>query len=520
MTIHISEKELTWLENILLNRIDDNENTDGKDEGILDLSELDGFFTAIVSGPDMILPSQWMPKVWGDYEPEWESVTKLEKVTGIMVAIMNSIVDSLMDEDKMVEPLFNVWTVGNKDGLIVEEWCFGYMRGISLSPSQWAIDNEEMQELLSPIILFGIEAGFKKLDKMNKADTKAMQSQIAPSADKIHAYFLQQRQHLNPNTIVLDTNKNENKTLLIVTQQHLETLNNLQLIELMTQHNDRVPRNVIDESAKRGDSMAQALEERTHVTVYDDLEDGQWWMHLHAIMILGLMEGQKAADALLSYFDMMEKNNDDNLQDWIVGYYFALSKNKPDCYFNQLKDRCLQKALSQYVKVAYAQTLVAHAQQQGEQPLENMLDWVVDRVTSDEEEEEYRLALAASILLDMPRQRYRFLLEELAKQQTGIGTYFGIKDVERSYSNPNTQPEWERFSDPWSFYTPKEISERQKRWAEESKIRNKEDFSMSSNSYFDRDNDVETFVRDTPKIGRNDPCLCGSGKKYKKCCLH
>ncbi len=28
----------------------------------------------------------------------------------------------------------------------------------------------------------------------------------------------------------------------------------------------------------------------------------------------------------------------------------------------------------------------------------------------------------------------------------------------------------------------------------------------------------QTVVRDTPKIGRNDPCLCGSGKKYKKCC--
>lgn len=23
-----------------------------------------------------------------------------------------------------------------------------------------------------------------------------------------------------------------------------------------------------------------------------------------------------------------------------------------------------------------------------------------------------------------------------------------------------------------------------------------------------------------PKVGRNDPCACGSGKKYKKCCLH
>ena len=26
------------------------------------------------------------------------------------------------------------------------------------------------------------------------------------------------------------------------------------------------------------------------------------------------------------------------------------------------------------------------------------------------------------------------------------------------------------------------------------------------------------FVRNAPKIGRNDPCPCGSGKKYKKCC--
>jgi uncharacterized protein YecA (UPF0149 family) len=29
---------------------------------------------------------------------------------------------------------------------------------------------------------------------------------------------------------------------------------------------------------------------------------------------------------------------------------------------------------------------------------------------------------------------------------------------------------------------------------------------------------VKTIVRDEPKIGRNDPCPCGSGKKYKKCC--
>ena len=29
---------------------------------------------------------------------------------------------------------------------------------------------------------------------------------------------------------------------------------------------------------------------------------------------------------------------------------------------------------------------------------------------------------------------------------------------------------------------------------------------------------VQTVVHEGPKIGRNDPCPCGSGKKYKKCC--
>jgi len=29
---------------------------------------------------------------------------------------------------------------------------------------------------------------------------------------------------------------------------------------------------------------------------------------------------------------------------------------------------------------------------------------------------------------------------------------------------------------------------------------------------------VETYRRTEPRVGRNDPCPCGSGKKYKKCC--
>jgi hypothetical protein len=31
------------------------------------------------------------------------------------------------------------------------------------------------------------------------------------------------------------------------------------------------------------------------------------------------------------------------------------------------------------------------------------------------------------------------------------------------------------------------------------------------------DDVIKTVKRDEPKVGRNDPCPCGSGKKYKKC---
>jgi uncharacterized protein YecA (UPF0149 family) len=35
----------------------------------------------------------------------------------------------------------------------------------------------------------------------------------------------------------------------------------------------------------------------------------------------------------------------------------------------------------------------------------------------------------------------------------------------------------------------------------------------------DTEGPEEAYVRAGPKVGRNDPCPCGSGKKYKKCCL-
>lgn len=46
-------------------------------------------------------------------------------------------------------------------------------------------------------------------------------------------------------------------------------------------------------------------------------------------------------------------------------------------------------------------------------------------------------------------------------------------------------------------------------------------FKKIKGKWFYHDGDMikpKPVVREGPKVGRNDPCPCGSGKKYKKCC--
>ena len=79
---YISDEDLDYLDDFLLYRINQDEidyDVD-KDEGILCLSELDGFLAAVVSGPVVIPPSKWLPAIWGDFEPEFVSDEEAQKV--------------------------------------------------------------------------------------------------------------------------------------------------------------------------------------------------------------------------------------------------------------------------------------------------------------------------------------------------------------------------------------------------------------------------------------------------------
>ncbi len=103
------------------------------DEGVSDVSELDGLLTAVVSGPVMVPSSVWLQTVWGDFEPEWQSKKEFEKILSLMTRYMNVIAVSLLEDPEEFEPLYQESIVEGKAHTIVDEWCHGYMRGVALA---------------------------------------------------------------------------------------------------------------------------------------------------------------------------------------------------------------------------------------------------------------------------------------------------------------------------------------------------------------------------------------------------
>ena len=199
----LSEEELDWLDAFLLDRIDEDtvyEDDLEKNEGVLDISELDGFFTALVSGPEVILPSRWLPAVWGDYAPEWENQKYFEAVFSLLIRHMNGIAATLMEQPEDFEPLFLERVVEDKTYAVVDEWCEGYVRGMKLAEEAWASGGPEMRVLLMPILAFTNETDWKAHD-LTDVEIGDLHVAITRNVREIHAYWLHDaRRRCPPNS--------------------------------------------------------------------------------------------------------------------------------------------------------------------------------------------------------------------------------------------------------------------------------------------------------------------------------
>ncbi len=186
----LNDAELDFLDETLLKY--------GNDDSILNISELDGFLTAIVSGPEVIMQSRWLPALWGGVgnEPDWENEQEFQRFMQGVMQHMNSIVFVLMNFPEDFVAMFNENTQSEEPILIAEEWCFGYMRGVDLG--QWPELPEEMDTWLEAIRLHGREENFAVLETLTLEEHQQTVADIEPAVRRLHAYWLAQRSPAEP----------------------------------------------------------------------------------------------------------------------------------------------------------------------------------------------------------------------------------------------------------------------------------------------------------------------------------
>jgi uncharacterized protein len=191
----LSTKEIAELDKFLL----DEESL----EEAMDVCTLDGFLCAVLSGPQLIAPSEWMRWVWdmkgGKQAPEFKNERQARRIIELLMRHANDIALSLSPGSGNYEPLFSEHRVEQKTFTIIDEWCCGYVKGMSLDAKGWEPLREAHPEWLEPIELYGTKEGWDRLKTLvdNQPDTDARHQQwvdrIAPAAKQIHAYWLARR---------------------------------------------------------------------------------------------------------------------------------------------------------------------------------------------------------------------------------------------------------------------------------------------------------------------------------------
>ncbi len=188
----LNEQEMDQLDQFMLYRIAEDAETESRDEGVLDISTLDGFFTALVSGPVMMPPSQWLAELWGDFEPDWRNEKEFETIFSLLMRHMNTIAATLVEEPDRFFPIFYEREFEGETFTIVDEWCEGYARGMALSAEQWIEGGEKMDSLLEPVLAFTSLLHWPAHDLSDDA-FKAAHNEIVNNVREIHAYWLTRR---------------------------------------------------------------------------------------------------------------------------------------------------------------------------------------------------------------------------------------------------------------------------------------------------------------------------------------
>lgn len=172
----LSEQELDQLDALLLS-------IPMERDGML-LSEFDGFCAGLIVCPDMIMPSEWLPIVWGDGDASFEALDELEAATTLIMRHYNDVVASLMPQHIDYGPLYDE---DKRTGEILwESWACGFERAMRLRMDAWeqiveSSDAEARSSVTMMLTLYDIAEGKSDLPKKSIKELTQQAPDLIPN---------------------------------------------------------------------------------------------------------------------------------------------------------------------------------------------------------------------------------------------------------------------------------------------------------------------------------------------------
>ena len=128
-----------------LRQLDDFLLSDAVGDDAMLLSELDGFLAGVIVCPEMIMPSEWMPVIWGDDEgPVFDDMEQAQAISGLILGHYNDISRQL--DQGRYRPIFDFDT---DETILWEIWIEGFAEAMRLRPEAWLAwaqdDDAELQ---------------------------------------------------------------------------------------------------------------------------------------------------------------------------------------------------------------------------------------------------------------------------------------------------------------------------------------------------------------------------------------
>jgi uncharacterized protein len=212
----LSDGEIDKLEDFLQSRC--------LPKGGMSISMLDGYLTAILSMPEPIPPSEWLPRVWSrgegddganqERQPDdgftFESAEEAQRLTGLVLRRKNEIIQDF--EEGMLQPIFLKRRAedGVAQSVFADVWCVGYLRGMTVHGDAWeplVTRSDDDAVYLAPIFALALSLLASDTDDDETPNAllndqkRAEFTELVPSAAcAIHQYW-RERQRLPPATI-------------------------------------------------------------------------------------------------------------------------------------------------------------------------------------------------------------------------------------------------------------------------------------------------------------------------------